>query len=263
MKDKLIKDIITVENNYVRVFCEQTETRFGTRFYDNQIPDMHCHNFFRIDKKDINSINKVIDSELDYRKKNGNSVVQIELFECEELLLSTFVEKEYLSEQIIMYSDINDLKIESFNNKASVHIAQSEKDLLKGKTIDILSFGKQFADFAERRYIRKEMQYKNPDSGINNFICYIEDELIGNCDFFIDGKYGKIEDFDVLEKYQLKGYGSAILNELKQYGVLRGVEILFLQVDSDNSAMEMYSKLGFKPLFNNITYNKKILVDLP
>ena len=68
----------------------------------------------------------------------------------------------------------------------------------------------------------------------------------------------QLEDFDVLEKHQKKGYGSKILGEIKKYGSEQGVKILFLQVESDNTALEMYEKLGFKSLLNNLLYNREI-----
>ena len=56
----------------------------------------------------------------------------------------------------------------------------------------------------------------------------------------------KIEDFDVLPKYQRKGYGSALLKEIICIALEQNARIIYLVTDEDDTAKEMYLKIGFE-----------------
>ncbi len=256
MDKMLIEEIIKVENRYSQLFSELKITEMGLRFTDKNILDMHCHNFIRVEKENIKHIVEIVETEMMFRKENGQSTIQVEFFDTDLSAEYDSLGDINTTTQIVMYAKKEDLVFKERNINASIHIAESDSDFEKGKNIDILN--SDDVDFPTRRYERKIEKYKNPDSGINNVICYKDDELMGNCDFFISGKFGKIEDFDVVEKYQRKGFGSGIIKEIYDYGTNDGVEIFFLQVESDNSALDMYKKIGFTPLFLNIIYNRKI-----
>ncbi len=220
---------------------------------------MYCHNFIRIDKDKIKSIDEIIREETEFRRCNEQDVIQVEVFDCKLPEFTKHADPEYVDEQIIMYAGIDDVDAEKNDTELSVHTAESPDDFEIGKCVDIAANGNDFGlNFTKRRYERRQRQYSNPESGIKHFICYRKDEYYGQCDLFISGKYGKIEDFDVIEKHQRKGYGSGILASIKEYAREMGVTVLFLQVESDNSdAVRLYERTGFKPLFNNLLYNRE------
>jgi len=256
-KKKVIEKVIDIENYYSAEFSIYEKLKYGTRYTDNDLPDMYFHNFFRMQNV---SVDKIMQAELDeakFREKNKQDFVQIEIFNIKKSKIEKYLDSEKLTEHEIMILKIEDFVEKKTNQNAIVKIAKTKSDFEKGMEIDCLSFGENMREFAKSRYLRKMKKYKEINTNINNFICYKGDELIGNCDFYIKDNYGKIEDFDVLEKYQKQGFGSKILTSIKNYGRENGVKYLFLQVDKENSAKEMYTKIGFKRLFNNIIYFKK------
>jgi len=257
-REELQKKIIEAERQYSLEFSLSEKTEYGLRFTDKNLPDMHCHNFLRIDRNDLPGLNEIIDSENRYRNSENQEAVQIEVFDCEYKDVKEIVCEEKLSEQIIMYCETEKFDPAPQYHDARAHIAESDADFAKGKKIDCLSFGLEYGEFSDRRFDRKLDVYKNRESNMNHFICCSGQNLLGNCDFFVFEKYGKIEDFDVIEEHQRNGYGRIIMQSVKEYASSQNVEILFLQVESDNSAMEMYRKMGFKSLFNNILYNSKV-----
>lgn len=250
--------IIEVEYEYSSVFSKMEKTAYGQRYTDDALPDMHCHNFIRIDKEKAHLIERVIESEREFRKENKNPVEQVEIFDCDRLFLNDKVNSDMLTEQILMYAEAGDLEFPGSINEKTVSIAGRDEHFSIGRSVDMLAFGREFEDFASRRYERKEVIYRDPDVDLNNFICFSEREPIGNCDFFFKNGFGKIEDFDVLEKYQRKGFGSRIFKSIVYYGVCNNITRFFLQVESENSAKKMYENLGFRPLFNNLIYKESV-----
>jgi len=57
---------------------------------------------------------------------------------------------------------------------------------------------------------------------------------------------GRIEDFDILQKYQRKGFGTSVLKHLLEEARANCVEFVYLITDSGDTAKEMYKKCGFK-----------------
>ena len=255
----LIDEILEAENNYSTVFSECEYLEYGIRYTDDELLNMYCHNFFRLKNIYINKVKNVEIDEIEFRKNNNQKVIQIEVFNIRKEEVESYINSKYLTEHEVMYVEIEELKEKNIEKNATIKIALTDDDHEIGKEIDCLAFGEKMREFATARYNRKIRNYKDTEVQIYNFICHKGDELIGNCDFFINNKYGKIEDFDVLDKYQRQGYGTAIIEKIKDFGKENGVKILFLQVEKDNSAVEMYNKLGFKRLCNNMIYFKEII----
>jgi len=164
-----------------------------------------------------------------------------------------------------MYADSNtlttyfdSLPLQVSKKPCSIHFATSWEDFQMGTLIDEESFGPEFADFAKRRYARKQVVYEDSTIPMHNAICFSGRTAIGNCDFYTRGAFAKIEDFDVLEKFQRKGYGTRLIEFLIMYGIKQGVTHFFLQVDSENSARDMYEKLGFTAITNNLIVTKRL-----
>ena len=56
------------------------------------------------------------------------------------------------------------------------------------------------------------------------------------------------EDFDIIEMYQRKGFGSFVLRTLLKECSENGIEQAYLVTDHDDTAKDMYAKCGFKPV---------------
>jgi len=62
----------------------------------------------------------------------------------------------------------------------------------------------------------------------------------------IDGNIAKIEDFDILEEYQRKGFGTSVLKHLLMEANKSNVELGYLITESDDTAKDMYKKCGLR-----------------
>ena len=261
----LKEQIIEVEKNYSEQFSLTIQTPYGLRFLDGLLPDMHFHNFIRIPISSLPHMAEILSEEKKFREKHKNEVVQIQIFDCAKSLLEQYIDKEAIVEQLIMYADSNTLAtyFDSIpphfeGQPCSIRFAASTEDFQMGTLLDEESFGTEFADFAKRRYARKQIVYEDCTIPMNNAICFTGRTPIGNCDFYTQGAFAKIEDFDVLEKFQRKGYGTRLMKFLVEYGIEQGAIHFFLQVDSDNSARKMYEKLGFTAITNNLIVTRRL-----
>ena len=100
------------------------------------------------------------------------------------------------------------------------------------------------ADFCLRKSERNAAVYL-ASGGADSYVCYADGRPVGKADLFVSGGAAMIEDFDVIPEYQRKGYGTAILRHLANMAFRRGVKTVFLVTDMDDTAKDMYSKLGF------------------
>ena len=68
-----------------------------------------------------------------------------------------------------------------------------------------------------------------------------------------------IEDFDVIPEVQRKGYGTALLRYMSELAFRGRVETVLLVTDMDDTAKDMYIKLGFTyvPGYIQVFYHLK------
>jgi ribosomal protein S18 acetylase RimI-like enzyme len=73
----------------------------------------------------------------------------------------------------------------------------------------------------------------------------------------IDSKYYLVN-FGIIPEYRSKGYGNYFLNHIISHCLSRGIEDLYLCVDSNNNnAINLYSKAGFQDYYNSLVINFK------
>ncbi|MCG8477556.1 MAG: GNAT family N-acetyltransferase [Spirochaetales bacterium] len=245
--------IIDTEGRYFSEFAVVEQTAWGVRYTDYNVLDMYTHNFSRIFRRSLGRIDAILASELAYRRTLGQSVVRVECFAASPERIRIGVAGYTVSEQIILALDLSTKSVPPQPDDVDIRPARSDADFEAGKQIDVSSSEESLRDFFARRYTRKLLQYRDRNVGLYNMICFQNGEPVGNCDLYVHGAYGKVEDFDVLPTFQRRGYGTKILDEVVRYAAARGVVRLYLLVDSDNSAIRMYEKYGFGRITNNVT----------
>lgn len=66
----------------------------------------------------------------------------------------------------------------------------------------------------------------------------------------VEDKYLGLFDIVIDKKYRNQGYGKIIIQNLIKWGTIKGAEIAYLQVLTDNvPAIRMYEKIGFKEIY--------------
>ena len=83
-------------------------------------------------------------------------------------------------------------------------------------------------------------------------ICY-ENSRIGYIDFKFKQDCGYINDIQISEKFRGKGLGTYIMKLLEQETINHGLKRICLKVFKDNNAVQLYKRLGYKPIFEDDT----------
>lgn len=118
-----------------------------------------------------------------------------------------------------------------------------------GQESDNLSFGEDGLPITIEQEVDFLKQVHEDKTSVH-FIACEDDEIIGNAS--LSGMPRRMSHraevaLSVKRKYWNRGVGSALMNVLIQYAKENGIEILNLEVRSDNiSAIHVYEKFGFK-----------------
>lgn len=258
--------IIECELEYTKCFSEFYENEDIIRFRDKELKDMYYHNYTYL---------KNTSCEIDLKRTIADEI-SLGLLEksnfCNILSNSinnpSFLSKleykpqisrnGYYSFDISYFSKLNyisDCEIKKVTNKEMI-----EDILFCDLQHDEKKLGK---DFCTRRCYRRGQVYLS-DKGVDSYICYHNGNVVGNCDLFINNSIAKIEDFAVIPKSQRKGYGTSILKALIEIAIKNNCHTIYLVTDEDDTAKEMYKKIGFNKigertdLFFDISLSQKV-----
>lgn len=246
----ICEGIVECENEYSKCFSEFYENENIIRFRDNQLKDMYYHNFTFIKKAMSDSeLKHIIEDEISLRLSEKSNFCNIlSNFTVDRSLLSILKHKSeisvngYYSFDISRFSRLNALCgciIKKMDNQEMV-----DDILYCDLQHDEIRLG---SDFCTRRCYRRGKVYVS-EKGVNSYICYHNGDIIGNCDLFINKGVAKIEDFAVIPTQQRKGYGTTILKSLIDIALKENCHTIYLITDEDDTAKEMYEKIGFNKI---------------
>lgn len=245
----MLKKIRNTEVEYVKLFSGAYESDNIIRFRDDNIPDMYNHNFIYIKNNyGIDKTKEIILTELAQRKKVELNFLRVEFdFPLDNNLLNQIPIKPQINKYDYMYIDPQMGHKLTGNQECIIKKANVQDVLNDGIEVDILanepSMGK---DFAKKRIHRKSKVFKKTETNLNLYVCYYEGNPIGNCELMVNNEIAKIEDFDILGKYQRMGFGTSVIKYLLNEANEKGVDIVYLITDSGDTAKEMYKKCDFK-----------------
>lgn len=244
----MLNQIIDTEMGYLKCFCQTESDNEVTHFTDKQLKDMYSHNFTYISENvsDRDFI-KALSRTLEYQKSIGCDAYKIMTHkELSSDLISMMPTKpvveryDYYGTYTKNYDQIRT------RQGASVLLANNSLTEEHGKYIDVAAnYMDMTMEFAIRRINRKFKVYLNERLPLNLYICYDQKEPVGNCEAFINDSLMKIEDFDILEMHQKKGYGSHMLRNMLEMGLAKQVDFAYVVTDHDDTAKHMYEKCGF------------------
>ena len=163
--------------------------------------------------------------------------------------------------------------MEVFISEAEVDDAKIIIDYLKiiSKESDNLSFGEDECNFNELEEMSIIQEYLNDDRSIM-LLGFIEDELvsIGSLSTPSKKRYHHRSELgiSVRKDYWHMGVASAMMEELIEFSLEKKIEVIELQVRSDNTnAIKLYQKYGFEKIgtypkymkINNINYDALLM----
>lgn len=245
----LFSNFSETETVYIKKFTENYEDNEIIRFYDNSLQGMYMHNFTYI-KSSVckDRFRKIIFNELEKRKVDKANFLRIEFnFSIDDDFINNLPVAPVVSKYDYMYIEPKMSDYLTANKGCTIKIASSEKVLTEGIEVDILANESAMGtEFARKRIYRKSEVYKQLNSNLNLYVCYYNGIPIGNCEFMLNNDIAKIEDFDILENYQRKGFGTSVLKYLLEEATNNCIEFVYLITDSGDTSKEMYKKCGFK-----------------
>jgi len=217
------------------------------------MPDMYHHNYTLVKRaKDDSALTAIIESEIGHRKNDNKDFC---LIKCHIPVRESITSKlPYAPEVSALRYYVFDVSgLPNFKSTRECSVLKVDKpemvdDLLRlelESDEDVLG-----RDFCTRRVNRRKDEYL-ADEGVDAYICYTDNEAVGKCDLFILGSVAKIEDFSVSPRHQRKSYGTAILKALIEIAVSKGVTAVYLETDEDDTAKEMYQKIGFSGIYRS------------
>lgn len=241
----MLEKLINSEIKYIEQFCETYHNKDFIRFWDDNLSDMYTHNFTLL-KNNINVYQTLL-NELEQRKKEGKDFLRIEAnFNIDESIINKLPITPEVSIYDYMCIEPDKYMLLNGNPHCIIKGARSNEVLKDGIEVDILANkGAMGLNFAKKRINRKSDIYKSSDSNISLYVCYYDDLPIGNCELMIHNKMAKIEDFDIIENYQRRGFGTSVLRHLLKEANYSNVNMAYLITDSADTAKEMYEKNGF------------------
>ncbi|MDR2833491.1 MAG: GNAT family N-acetyltransferase [Streptococcaceae bacterium] len=239
---------IECERAYYRNFCETTIDNSVIRFRDPLLKGMYDHNFTEVVDGKVTP--EFFQTEIKIRQNEGEKFCKVQTYNglsadvLEKVDLPK--EREYLGFYLM---DLN--KLSSWKDspeKIEVKIVKNEMQLQQ--IIDIELDGEtsqEYIDFVPLKEKRRSLVYF-ADEGIDAFVAYQGNEPTGHIQLFVHNKVAKIEDFKIVESHRGKGLGTTLLKYVMDLALSQGVDSIHLNADEEDTAKEMYMKLGFEKI---------------
>lgn len=101
---------------------------------------------------------------------------------------------------------------------------------------------------------------ENEDYFINDFCVFLtnsNDDILGYGQIILTKNEYTIVNFGILEQYRMNGYGEILLRYLIELCKINSIDDIFIRVEESNEkAINLYSKVGFKKSRSCITWKK-------
>lgn len=158
------------------------------------------------------------------------------------------------------YYGIGTIEYTKLNSRNAKIVKALDQNTMKdGVIVDIEANTPHMGlDFAIRRILRKKEAYEDESSHLDLYVVYEDDRPIGNCEYFINHDIVKIEDFDIIESHQRKGYGTSVLKKLLKQALDDSIDFAYLITESADTAKEFYRKCGMKKIGIRTELNFKL-----
>lgn len=246
----MIERFREVEDAYIQNFSRKDDRGDYAVFWDERLPDMYAFNCTLVKNRPEGPWDLVM-HRLTEARLNQQDFLQLILdptIEVSGLLAERFASLGF-KVQPYLYMELVGRDLSGFrgNEDCTVVRATSEETLADGERLDVETSIRAGAPsgFATRKSIRKREVFCEPSKQLFSYLCYHQGRAIGKCELYLKDGYAKIEDFDVLERYQRRGFGTAVLNKIITDALESGAEHIYLIAAKDDTPKDMYRKLGF------------------
>jgi spore maturation protein CgeE len=244
-----------IENEYLQYFANAEEHEHFIRFTDHELPSMYSHNCVvlkeTLDGMEVHKQIKALFADAQEHDANHLFIVlhpnhvfamnawEADLFDMSSLLYMTTPLDEYQGAKS--------------NTACTVYKATTPSLLQDAMLCDIaasLTEGEEHVDygFAYQRASRKRPVFEQYAPALSQYVAYLDAIPAGKCEVSLHDEILRPESFSVVAGFQRKGIGTALLNKIVENGNTRGCKELFVVTDPNDTAKEMYKKVGFQTI---------------
>ncbi|MFP1648714.1 GNAT family N-acetyltransferase [Enterococcus mundtii] len=248
MNDRQVKQC---EKHYTKCMAEEQTEGKVIRFTDERLLDMYDLNFTLIAESDSQEeLLDMIKREVLLRKEQKHSFCKIQIyFQLDSEQLAKVEQQVEIETDGFYLFDLS--KFDHIRSRTDCKVIKvTNFSQLKEKLMIELEdeTDPDYMAFVENKEKRKEEVYLS-EGKINTYLCYDEtNQVVGSCDLFIHQGIAKIEDFHIISEEQRKGYGTTLIKELMKDALEQGATKVYLVANEDETAKEMYLKLGFEKI---------------
>ena len=253
IKNQRLTELRKIENKYLQYFAVVEEHKHFIRFTDNKLPSMYSHNCVllkeTLDGEEIHQQIKVLFTEAQehnarhlYIVLHPNHAFAMNEWEADLFDLSSLL---YMTVSLDQYRGIKP------NTDCTVYEATTPSLHKDAEWCDIVASlleGEEYVnyEFAHQRASRKRPVFEHQTPVLSQYVAYLNKLPVGKCEVSFHHDILRPESFSVVDGFQRKGIGTAILNKIVVDGKRRGCQELFIIADSNDTAKEMYKKMGFQ-----------------
>lgn len=104
-----------------------------------------------------------------------------------------------------------------------------------------------------KQYVEAHKHAKRKNANLQHFSIYHMNKPISSITLSIINSIARIDDLGTIPSLQNKGFATALLKHCLSLAKMQGASVCFLEGSS--SAIKLYEKLDFKPLFTNLLFH--------
>lgn len=233
-----IHNILSTEIAYVSQFSNITRHNNYLIVKDDLQPDKYFHNYMMIFGSHVTEQQlRTYQSSL---KSEGFAI-----FRFEESNNQTFsLLKSYQMETYgYFHAPIDSVQIKTpIPCKAEIVDPYNDEDFFQFLIQEDILYGEAYA---RNNAIRQKCVLKTHSDNYFYLKLTVNGEIIGDVNACLHFNIAKIDDFNIKEEFQRKGYGSALMSALIDILKQRGITDVYLVTDMDDSVKDLYVRFGF------------------
>ena len=244
-----------IENEYLQYFSEAEEHEHFIRFADHGLPSMYSHNCVLLKETlDSAELHTQIEALFADAQEHDARHLYIVLHPNLEFAMNAWEADVFdLFSLLYMTTHLDEYCGARPNAACTVYEATTPSLYQDAMVCDIaasLTEGEEHVDygFAYQRASRKRLVLEYHAPALSQYVAYLNAIPAGKCEVSLHDEILRPESFSVVAGFQRKGIGTALLNKIVADGKTRGCKEMFVIADSNDTAKEMYRKVGFQPV---------------
>ena len=208
-------------------------------------------------KKHPSSLDKILNSvKLFYGQADLGFIVIIPEELCATEIDKIFEAADYFQtdKSVAMAFDLKNLIINNVTNFDDGTLIKASDNKLEDWLVPMTAFSATDYEMCIK-YADTHKLALERNSKLHHFSLYREEKPIASITLSLNNDIARIDDVGTLPEFQGKGYATRLMNYALSEARKLGAIYCFLE--SSDSGLSIYQKLGFKTLFKNNVYSRK------